>query len=83
MSLKGFILEATGGSDHPGNKVYRRTVQRMRERIVKAGLLSDAEVERFLADLQSPELHAITAIHCAAWGRKPAEQVAAPDPARM
>src|SRR5439155_27140056 len=73
----------TGGSDHSGNKVYRMTVQRMRERIVKARLLSDEEVDRFLADLQSPELHAITAIHCAAWGRKPAEQVAAPDPARM
>ncbi len=71
VSLKGFLLEGTGGSDHPGNKVYRMTVQRMRERIVKAGLLSDAEVEQFLSDLQSPELHAITAIHCAAWGRKP------------
>src|SRR5262245_22666328 len=80
VSLKGFILEATGGSDHPGNKVYRMTVQRMRERIVKAGLLSDGEVDQFLADLQSPELHAITAIHCAAWGRKPAEPTAAPDP---
>jgi SAM-dependent methyltransferase len=73
VSLKGFILEATGGSDHPGNKVYRMTVQRMRERIIKAGLLSDAEVDQFLADLQSPELHAITAVHCAAWGRKAAE----------
>jgi hypothetical protein len=78
VSLKGFILEATGGSDHPGNKVYQMTVQRMRERIVKAGLLSDGEVDQFLADLQSPELHAITAIHCAAWGRKPAEPDAAP-----
>ena len=72
MSLKGFILEGTGGSEHPGNKVYRMTVQRMRERLVKAGLLANEEVDQFLADLQSPELHAITSIHCAAWGRKPA-----------
>ena len=72
VSLKGFILEGTGGSEHPGNKVYRMTVQRMRERLVKAGLLANEEVDQFLADLQSPELHAITSIHCAAWGRKPA-----------
>jgi SAM-dependent methyltransferase len=71
VSLKGVIIEGTGGSDHPGNKVYRMTIERMRERIVKAGLLTNEEVDQFLADLQSPELHAITAIHCAAWGRKP------------
>ena len=72
VSLKGILIEGTGGSDHPGNKVYRMTIERMRERIVKAGLLTNEEVDQFLADLQSPELHAITAIHCAAWGRKPA-----------
>jgi SAM-dependent methyltransferase len=71
VSLKGILLEGTGGSDHPGNKVYRMTIERMRERIVKAALLTNDEVDQFLADLQSPELHAITAIHCAAWGRKP------------
>jgi SAM-dependent methyltransferase len=71
VSLKGLVVEAAGGSNHPGNKVYRMTVQRMRERIVSAGLLSSEEVDQFLADLHSPELHAITAIHCAAWGQKP------------
>jgi SAM-dependent methyltransferase len=71
VSLEGVIIEGTGGSDHPCNKVYRITIERMRERIVKAGLLTNEEVDQFLADLQSPELHAITAIHCAAWGRKP------------
>jgi SAM-dependent methyltransferase len=70
VSLKGIIFEGTGGDDHSGNKVYRMTVERMRERIVKAGLLSNDDVDQFIADLQSPELHAITAIHCAAWGRK-------------
>lgn len=72
VSLIGMTLEGTGGSDQPGNKVYRMTIERMRERMVKAGLLTNEEVDQLLADLQSPELHAITAIHCAAWGRKPA-----------
>jgi SAM-dependent methyltransferase len=71
VSLKGFLGEATGGSDHPGAKVYRMTIERMRERIVKAGLLTNEELDQFLADGRSPELHAITAIHCMAWGRKP------------
>jgi hypothetical protein len=43
----------------------------MRERMIKAGLLTSDQIDQLLADLQSPELHAITAIHCAAWGRKP------------
>jgi SAM-dependent methyltransferase len=71
VKLVGALMEGTSGSDHPGNKVYRMTVQRMRERIVSAELLTNEEIDRFLADLESPELHAITAIHCAAWGRKP------------
>jgi SAM-dependent methyltransferase len=72
VSLKGGVVEATGGSDHPCLKVYRMTIQRMRERMTSAGLLTNEEVDQFLADLQSPKLHAITAIHCYAWGRKPA-----------
>jgi hypothetical protein len=71
VSLVGVIHEGTGGSDHPGNKVYRMTVERMRERIVTAGLLSNVEIDQFLNDLHSPDLHAMTAVHCAAWGRKP------------
>jgi SAM-dependent methyltransferase len=71
VRLIGAVMEGTGGSDHPGNKVYRMTVQRMRERMVDAKLLTNEEIDQFLADLGSPELHAITAIHCAAWGRKP------------
>jgi SAM-dependent methyltransferase len=70
LKMIGAVMEGTGGSDHPGNKVYRMTVQRMRERMVTANLLTNAEIDQFLDDLQSPELHAITAIHCAAWGRK-------------
>jgi hypothetical protein len=72
VSLRGILVEGTGGSDHPGAKVYRMTIQRMRERMVNTGLLTNEEIDQFLADGQSPDLHAITAIHCAASGRKPA-----------
>src|SRR5262249_7891984 len=64
VSLKGTFIEGTGGSDHPGAKVYRMTIQRMRERMVSAGLLTNEEIDVFLADLASRQLHAITAIHC-------------------
>lgn len=69
--LKGMLSEATGGTDHPGNKVYRMTVERLRARMVDAGLLTNAEIDQFLEDLQSPQLHAISGVHCTAWGRKP------------
>lgn len=69
--LKGLTSEWTGGMNHPGGKVYRMTVERLRERMVKAGLLTNEEVDQFLTDVQAPDFHAITGIHCAAWGRKP------------
>ena len=72
VCLKGMTGEWTGGSDHPGGKVYRMTIERLRERMIKAGLLSNEEIDQLLADIQSPEFHSITGIHCAAWGRKPA-----------
>jgi hypothetical protein len=65
------MLKASGGSDHPGAKVFRMTIERMRQRMTGAGLLTNEEVDQFLADMQSPELHAILSIHCSAWGRKP------------
>ena len=70
--LKGMTGEWTAAGDHHVGKVYRMTIERMRERMVKAGLLTNEEVDQLLADIQSPEFHAITGIHCAAWGRKPA-----------
>jgi hypothetical protein len=47
------------------------TIERLRERIVNAGLLTNEEVDQFLDDIQRPAFHAITGIHGAAWGRKP------------
>ncbi len=69
--LKGLMFEASGGSDLPGGKVFRMTIERMRERMVNAGLLTNAEVDQLLADIQSPDLHAILGVHCSVWGRKP------------
>src|SRR5262249_12077599 len=40
VKLIGAVMEGSGGSDHPGNKVYRMTIQRMRERMVTNGLLT-------------------------------------------
>jgi SAM-dependent methyltransferase len=71
VQLKGVTGEWTAAGDHPVGKVYRMTIERLRERIVNAGLLTNEEVDQFLADIRSPEFHAITGIHCAAWGRKP------------
>jgi SAM-dependent methyltransferase len=68
--LKGITGEWTAAGDHPVGKVYWMTIERMRERMVQAGLLTNEEVDQLLADIRSPEFHAITGIHCAAWGRK-------------
>jgi SAM-dependent methyltransferase len=71
VSLKGITGEWTAAGDHPVGKLYRMTIARMRERLVKAGLMTNEEFEQLLADIQSPQFHAITGLHCAAWGRKP------------
>ena len=71
VQVHGRTVEWTAAGDQPTGKVYWMTFQRLRERVTKAGLLTDGEVEQFLADIQSPEFHAMTAIHVAAWGRKP------------
>jgi len=72
VTLKGLMFEATGGTDHPGIKVFRMTIERMRQRMVNGSLLSNEEIDQFLADMQSPELHAMLTIYCSAWGRKAA-----------
>jgi SAM-dependent methyltransferase len=71
VQLKGITGEWSAAGDHAVGTVYRLTVERLRVRIVEAGLLTNEEVDQFLADIQSPEFHAMTGIHCAAWGRKP------------
>ena len=71
VQVHGRTVEWTAAGDQPTGKVYRMTFQRLRERVTKAGLLTDADVDQFFADIQSREFHAMTGIHIAAWGRKP------------
>jgi SAM-dependent methyltransferase len=71
VQFKGLMHEWTGGGDNPAGKVYRMTVDRLRDRITANGLITNDDVNRFLADIQSPDFHAITGVHVTAWGRKP------------
>ena len=73
--LNGMTGEWTAAGNHAVGKVYRMTIERVRERMVTAGLLADVEVDQFLADIQSPDFNAIPGIHCAAWGRTPSEHI--------
>jgi SAM-dependent methyltransferase len=46
------------------------TVQQIRDRLVAAGLASDAEIDEHLANVRSGELDLVTAPMIAAWGRR-------------
>jgi hypothetical protein len=71
VQVHGRTVEWTAAGDRPTGKVYRMTFQRLRERVTKAGLLTNEEVDQFFADIQSPDFHAFTGVHFAAWGHKP------------
>ena len=70
VQIHGRTVEWTAAGDQPTGKVYRMTFQRLQERVTKAGLLTNEEVDQFFADIQSPDFHAFTGVHFAAWGRK-------------
>jgi len=72
VQVHGRTTEWTAADDQPTGKLYRMTFQKLRERVLKAGLLTEAEIEQFFADIQSRDFHAMTGIHFAAWGRRPA-----------
>ena len=55
----------------PAARIYQLSVAQLRERIVSAGLLSDAEVDRFLALFDDPALVTMGHNVMAVWGRKP------------
>ncbi len=69
VQMRGWSSEWTGHGDRPS--VYLATFQKIRDRVVDEGRISAAEADRFLAEIQSPDFHAITAVHFAAWGRRP------------
>ncbi len=70
VQVHGRTVEWSAAGDQPTGKVYRMTFQRLRERVMKAGLLTNEEVDQFFADIQSRDFHAFTGVHFAAWGRK-------------
>jgi SAM-dependent methyltransferase len=72
VEVNGRTTEWSASGDHPTGKLYRMTFERLRERVAKAGLLTDDEVQQFFVDIQAPEFHAMTGIHFAARGKRPA-----------
>jgi SAM-dependent methyltransferase len=71
IELHGRTNEWTAAGNHAGGAIYRLTTERLRERILGRGLVTAAELDQYLADIQSPDFHALTGVHFAAWGRKP------------
>jgi SAM-dependent methyltransferase len=68
--------EWTGSGDQPS--VFLRTFEKIRDRVVAEGRLATEEANRLLAEIRSPSFRAFTAIHFAAWGRKPEPETRCP-----
>lgn len=71
VQLHGRTTEWTAAGSHPGGAIYLKTTLRLRDRMVKRGIVNAQEIDQYLAVIQSKDFHAITGIHFAAWGRKP------------
>ena len=73
LGLVDVGLRGAGGESGGGDKpsVLALTLERVRDRILDMDLLSNEEIDRFLADVRSPDFRAVTAIHFIAWGRRP------------
>jgi SAM-dependent methyltransferase len=70
VQVRGWVGEWTGAGPNPS--VYLRTFEKIRDRVIARGELCEADCDRFLAEIQSPAFRAITAVHFAAWGQRPA-----------
>ena len=68
IQVRGRSGEWTGAGEQPS--VFQRTFEKIRERVVSEGRLSDEEADQLLGEIQSPSFRAYTAVHFAAWGRK-------------
>ena len=71
VQLRGWTGEWTAAQGNPTGAVYRLTFEKMRDRMTESGVITNEEADQFITDIQSPEFHAVTGIHFAAWGRKP------------
>jgi SAM-dependent methyltransferase len=65
VQLRGWTGEWTAAEGNPTGAVYRLTFEKMRSRMTEAGAITNEEADQFLADIQSPDFHAITGIHFA------------------
>lgn len=68
VQFEGEVLE--WGGPRPLTKVWLLAFEQLRDRVVEAGLASDAEVDALFALIQDPKFVAMGPIGCAAWGRK-------------
>lgn len=71
VQLRGWTGEWTAAEGNPTGAVYRLKFEKMRERMTEGDAITNEVADQFLTDIQSPEFHAVTGIHFAAWGRKP------------
>jgi SAM-dependent methyltransferase len=69
IQVRGRAGEWTGAGDQPS--LFLRTFEKIRDRVVVEGRLSAEEADELLREMRSPSFRAVTAIHFAAWGRKP------------
>lgn len=69
VQVQGWAREWTGAG--PAPSVFLRTFEKVRDRVVASGALCAGEAQDFLALIQAPDFHALTAIHFAAWGQRP------------
>jgi SAM-dependent methyltransferase len=70
VAFDGFVFE--WGGDLPQTAIWLYNYQRLREHVVAAGLLSNDEVDAFLALIEMPDFRAFSPILVTAWGQKPA-----------
>jgi len=66
VEVRGILGEWSGE-----DPMWRLTFEKLRPQVQARGLLTADEIDTFFADLSCPDFRAVTAIHVAAWGRKP------------
>lgn len=69
VKVRGWTSEWTGHGTNPS--VFLRTFEKIRDRVVDEGRLATNTADDFLRLIQERDFKAITAVHFAAWGRRP------------
>jgi hypothetical protein len=55
----------------PGGRIWRLSLEQLRDPILTSGLMSATELEAALALSDDPHLAAMSPVMMAAWGRRP------------